>query len=78
MMPIYSFDCEQCLAAREEIVSYARRDDPLVCEACGGVLRRRGVELPTIGAAAYQMQAVMSNGQHVAGHFGKDASRRRR
>jgi putative FmdB family regulatory protein len=75
-MPMYTYTCERCHKDTECVVSYDQRDAPIRC-ACGGALRRHGVEPFKTGKPPYQMKAVMSDGSHVAGHFGKDARRKR-
>ena len=65
----------------EQIRKYQDREKPdlhIDAEACGGELVRLGIELCRIGKETYQMKAVMGDGSHVAGHFGKDAVRRKR
>jgi hypothetical protein len=37
---------------------------------------QRVVDLPMLGKPAYQMQAVLSDGRHIPGHFGKMAKKR--
>ncbi len=73
-MPIYSFTCRTCKNASEQVVRYDERDKQ-ICDIpdCNGSLERAGVELVTLGKSAYQMQAVMGNGEHVRGHFAKSA-----
>lgn len=77
-MPIYSFRCRQCGRMVEQVLKYADRDKPSAHEDCGGALEREGVELFRSGKEGYQVKAVMADGSHVAGHFGKEASRRRK
>lgn len=84
-MPIYTYKCKRCGADTESLVPYQGRDAPRFCKwikeddgICGGLLQRDGLDLPTIGKPAHQMGAVLENGAHVKGHFGKDAKRKRR
>lgn len=78
-MPIYTYKCKKCGVETERVISYDKRDYALNCQFCDGVLSRLGqLERPTIGKPGYQMQAVLSNGAHVKGHFGKEAKRKRR
>lgn len=92
-MPIYTYRCRQCGLPVECVVSYADRDkpmqhegsnelertDPAYRERCGGGLEREeGLESPTIGKPAFQSAAVLGNGDHLKGHFGKEAPRRKR
>lgn len=74
-MPIYDYKCDKCGASHEAVVSISSRDDDRECE-CGGRATRNRVSVVTVGKPAYQMQAVLANGSHVKGHFGKDALRR--
>ncbi len=40
-MPLYEYQCENCGAVEELLVSLSERDDPgVACEECGGKLRR--------------------------------------
>jgi len=74
-MPLYTFRCE-CGFSDEYFLQMAKRNTAvLLCEQCGRTLQRV-VDLPVIGKPAYQMKAIMSNGQRVAGHFGKMAKKR--
>ena len=89
-MPIYSYRCRQCGLIEDHVVSYVDRDKfmqhdgPYECsrnyrDKCGGSLERvEGLELPTLGKPSFQTQAVLANGDHIAGHFGKEAVRRKR
>jgi putative FmdB family regulatory protein len=78
-VPVYTFDCESCGSTSDEIVSYRLRDiEPVACRSCGVGMRRRGISGFRLGKARYQMAAVLPNGDHIPGHFGKDARRRRR
>ena len=76
-MPIYTYKCESCGSEKEHFVFSSERNNPCDC-ACGGTMKRRGLETFSIGAPEYQMQAVLSDGTHVPGHFGKDAKRKRK
>lgn len=92
-MPLYTYRCRQCGLIEEHLVKYEDRDkpmqhegsnewertDPAYRERCGGSLEREGgLEAPTIGKPAFQSQAVLGNGDHIKGHFGKEAVRRKR
>jgi predicted nucleic acid-binding Zn ribbon protein len=73
-MPLYTYKCE-CGYEEEEIVSYEERDTIYIsCEKCGKKLCR-GIDAPKIGSEPYKMKAVMRDGSHVKGHFGKTAKR---
>lgn len=62
----------------EQLVKFAERDNPQTHDGCGGSLERdTGLELPIVGKPAFQTQAVIGNGAHVKGHFGKDSARRK-
>jgi hypothetical protein len=82
---MYTYQCQRCGVKVEDLVSVKDRDDPWYCLAdsghddglCGGLLKRVGLDLPNVGSAAYQMQAILPNGAKVAGHFGKDAKRKK-
>lgn len=76
-MPIYTYDCAKCGAEVEQVVSYARRDEPMCHEECGGELQRRGVERFTLGKPGFQPAAILSDGRKVPGHFGKAARKKR-
>lgn len=75
-MPMYSYRCAGCEKLFEHIQAYHERDNAPRC-TCGGKLIRAAVEGFTPGKSVYQMQAVLKNGQHIAGHFGKDAVRKK-
>lgn len=77
-MPIYTFDCDNCTRTVDVLVSYEDRDGDHNCSVCGGALIRRGVSGFQTGKPRFQTQAVLGNGAHIKGHFGKDARRRRR
>jgi predicted nucleic acid-binding Zn ribbon protein len=78
-MPLYTYRCQKCQRLVELIVKYKYRDQPWTHEdECGGKLVREGLELPTIGKSGFQTKAVLSDGSHLAGHFGKEASRRKK
>lgn len=77
-MPLYTYDCPRCGCEADRVVKYEERDNGLFeCEGCSSTLRRRKVSGFTMGKPAYQMQAVLSSGAHIKGHFGKDAPRKR-
>ena len=73
-MPIYTFNCPSCGCSFESIHNLKNRPSKLKC-ACGKFAKRQGIELVTIAKEGYQMKAIMSNGEHVTGHFGKEAKR---
>lgn len=80
-MPIYTYRCRRCGVTEEHVTSYADRDTLLSHEGgdCDGLLERDGgLELPTFGKPAFQTQAVLGNGAHLKGHFGKEAIRQRK
>ena len=73
MSPIYTFNCE-CGNVLEEICKYEDIPAKKKC-ACGKFAKKQGIELVTIAKEGYQMKAIMDNGEHIAGHFGKEAKR---
>ena len=73
-MPMYTWECKKCKKEFEHIVKYEDKDNTFLC-GCGGVQKRVGVECFKLGKPAYQMKAVLRNGEHVRGHFGKEAKR---
>lgn len=73
-MPMYEYGCGACGGKVEDITAFEKRDALRKCPACGEVMSRL-VTAPKIGKPGYQMKAVLTNGQHVKGHFGKDAKR---
>ncbi len=75
-MPIYTYQCSKCGSLEERVTTFAKRDEA-VCDECAQPLQRSGVELFTMGQPAYQMKAIMGNGEKIAGHFGKDAARKK-
>jgi putative FmdB family regulatory protein len=73
-MPIYTFQCQKCEKLEEHLVKFDERDDPREHEGCGGEMVRGAVELFRNGPPAFQTQAVLANGDHIRGHFGKEAA----
>lgn len=72
-MPVYDYFCEQCGEHSEQLRAIESRDSQTHMCACGGVLRRVISAAPKLGKERYQMKAVLNTGEHVAGHFGKQA-----
>ena len=78
-MPVYTFECPACGCERDHVVSFDERDAGLFeCGRCAVAMRRQAVSAFALGKPSYQMQAVLGNGDHLKGHFGKDAKRRKR
>jgi putative FmdB family regulatory protein len=78
-MPIYTYVCAKCSAEVEVMANLKDRDAAIVHEGCGGDLKRLvQIERTVMGRPGYQMQAVLANGSHVKGHFGKEAKRQRK
>jgi len=90
-MPLYSYRCRQCGELLEQVVSYRDRDKfiqhdgpngdagPGYKSVCGGeLIRKEGLEMPTIARETYQCKAILGNGAHIPGHFGKEAKRKPR
>jgi putative FmdB family regulatory protein len=75
-MPIYTYQCSECGSIEERVTTFANRD-AAICDECSQPLQRSGVELFTLGQPAYQMKAILNNGEKVPGHFGKDAARKK-
>ena len=73
-MPLYTYECS-CGAQEEHLLSVSARDSNLKCVSCGSLMHRL-IDAPVIGKPAYQMKVVLGSGEHVAGHFGKDAKRK--
>lgn len=74
-MPLYVFACS-CGFSDEYLVSVEKRDAvAFACDRCGKRLVRQ-VTAPVLGKSRYQMQAVLSSGEHVPGHFGKAAKKK--
>ena len=71
-MPIYSFQCE-CGVTEEHLLKYDERDSEFTCPSCGEPMQRSPVEKFRLGKEAYQCKAILNNGDHIAGHFGKEA-----
>lgn len=72
---MYTFKCK-CGCEEENLVTIGQRDSvQFFCPECGEVMKR-GVDAPTLGKPAHQMHAIMSDGQKVAGHFGKLAKKK--
>ena len=77
VMPFYTYQCGTCRVVRDHVASIADREKPQACE-CGGSMKRRGPEGCVVGSPAHQMGAIFSDGSRSAGHFGKDAKRKRK
>ena len=83
-MPMYTFDCADCSEELEVVTPYDDRDQARMHHEtdedsdCGGALTRRGVEPFKLGAEPYQMKAILNDGTHVKGHFGKTAKPKKR
>lgn len=77
-MPLYTYYCSVC-GAFDVLSAVVERNEPKRC-TCGEMALRGGPEGPGLvkPGGEYQMRAVMDDGCHVKGHFGKDAKRRRR
>jgi putative FmdB family regulatory protein len=71
-VPLYTYHCNHCRTDFERTVKLEERDNQR-CHGCNGQLERSGVERFAVGKARYQMQAVLADGRHVKGHFGKTA-----
>jgi putative FmdB family regulatory protein len=74
-MPLYDYRCRDCGFTSEHLVPLEQRDTATVlCGHClGGNTVRVIVAAPKLGKERYQMKAVLNDGSHVAGHFGKSA-----
>jgi len=74
-MPLYDFRCRDCGFISEHLVAMEQRDTATVlCGHClGGNMSWVIAQAPVLGKERYQMKAVLNDGQHVAGHFGKSA-----
>ena len=77
-MPLYDYECKGCGGKAEFFVSIKYRDEArFYCEECGKDMKRIIAGAPPYHGEPYQMKAILSNGQKVAGHFGKEAKRNR-
>ena len=75
-MPLYTFYCPKCLVEDELLLSLREYENfSEKCEDCGEPLKRR-MDAANFDCNPYQMKAVMSDGRHVAGHFGKSAKKK--
>jgi putative FmdB family regulatory protein len=72
-VPLYTYHCNRCQTDIERTVKLEERDNQR-CGRCKGGLERSGVECFAVGKPRYQMQAVLADGRHVKGHFGKTAA----
>ena len=71
-MPLYGFVCFECDTERECMSTIDERNEVRIICKCGTRMKRK-VEAPALGKSRYQMQAVMTDGTHIKGHFGKEA-----
>lgn len=77
-MPVYDFECKKCGWVGELMnVRYEKRDTQ-PCPKCWETLGGPIPAFRSVGKSAYQMGAVLENGAHLKGHFGKDAKRSRK
>jgi putative FmdB family regulatory protein len=77
-MPVYDYECPNCKWRGELFqVAYSERGDQS-CPECDEPLGSPSPGFGAIHGPEYQMQAVMGDGSHVKGHFGKEAKRRRK
>jgi hypothetical protein len=78
-MPLYTYVCPVCDYEEEALCKYEQRNAyEGKCPADGQALTWRGVEQLTLdftgnASGRFQMRAVTSSGEKVAGHFGKQA-----
>lgn len=77
-MPIYTFTCPSCGLEFEGICSWMERDTGVACPKCKTVSKWRGVDAASTPKDRGSMGAILSNGDRVSGHFGKEAVRRRK
>jgi hypothetical protein len=70
-MPRYDTRCSACGNESTQFTSISRIGD-LVCESCESPVEIMIGE-PTYGQPKHQTHAVLSNGQKVAGQFGRAA-----
>lgn len=74
-MPAYDYECESCGWTGEILMVPYEERHKQPCFGCGELLKL-GVGFRAIAGTPYQMKAVMTDGSHVKGHFGKEAKRR--
>lgn len=70
-MPLYDYRCRECGKEEERMVPADFRGEQLC--VCTGVMDRIFITAPKVGKERYQMKALLNTGEHVAGHFGKQA-----
>lgn len=76
-MPMYDYECPICEWADEIQCKIADRGKQS-CPVCSSRLPHPLIlQAPAHHGPAYQMKAVLSNGEHIKGHFGKEAKRRK-
>lgn len=75
-MPNYDYECPNCKWKGELInVAISERGDQ-GCPECDEPLQSPVMkQAPAQHGPGYQMQAVVGEGQHIKGHFGKEAKR---
>jgi len=75
-MPLYTFVCESCGFEEEALLSVSERNTTdNRCADCGQTMVRR-IDAVNFKTDPYQMKAILSDGQHVPGHFGKTAKKK--
>jgi len=73
-MPMYQYRCPKCSLCVEHNIPIAERDTrKIVCGYCCSQLERDKVYAVATAGPRFEMQAVLGNGDHVKGHFGKEA-----
>lgn len=67
-MPIYTYVCAKCGEDEDHYLAASDRYIDQTCE-CGGVQKRKGMELPAVGKSSFQGGVILGSGEKVAGSF---------
>lgn len=67
-MPRYEYECTEC--DWSGTIWHSMSDDTTRDCECGANLERT-ISMPGTAPDRFQMEAVLTNGQRVAGHFGR-------
>ena len=72
-MPLHTYHCPKCGEQKEHLVNPSEKETFNALCPCGNAMARSGVEMFALGRPPRRRGAILSNGQHVQGHFNQDA-----
>lgn len=77
MLTMHDFNCSKCGHVEKDYLATAAERDGIPCPKCGETMKRLP-SAPAVLGELPQSGAIMSNGQHIKGHFGRSAPNRGR